>query len=50
VAVVAPLLGVSTLFVVAGAGLFLQREERVTWRLGAAAVLVVAGAVLVVQG
>ncbi|GGM57106.1 drug/metabolite transporter (DMT)-like permease [Halarchaeum rubridurum] len=50
VAVVTPLLGVSTLFVVAGAALFLQREERVTARLGVAAVLVVAGAALVVRG
>ncbi|MBP2251223.1 drug/metabolite transporter (DMT)-like permease [Halarchaeum solikamskense] len=50
VAVVTPLLGVSTLFVVAGAALFLQREERVTPRLGVAAVLVVAGAALVVRG
>jgi len=50
VAVVTPLLGVSTLFVVAGAALFLQDEERVTPRLGVAAALVVAGAALVVRG
>lgn len=50
VAVVTPILGASTLFVVAGAALFLQRDERVTWRLGAAATLVVAGVVFVVQG
>lgn len=50
VAVVTPLLGVSTLFVVAGAGLFLQADERVTWRLAAAALVVVIGAAVVVGG
>jgi drug/metabolite transporter (DMT)-like permease len=50
VSVVTPILGASTLFVVVGAALFLQRDERVTWRLGAAATLVVAGVVFVVQG
>ncbi|QLC33096.1 DMT family transporter [Halarchaeum sp. CBA1220] len=50
VAVVTPLLGVSTLFVVVGAAVLLRRDERVTWRLGVAAVLVVAGAALVVRG
>lgn len=49
VSVVTPLLGVSTLFVVAGAGLFLQRDERVTWRLGGAALVIMCGAVLVVR-
>jgi len=50
VAVVTSLLGVSTLFVVAGAAVFLQRDERVTWRLAAAALLVVVGAAFVVRG
>lgn len=50
VAVVTPVLGVSTLLVVVGAALFLQSDERVTWRLGGAATIVVAGVVLVVQG
>lgn len=50
VAVVTPVLGASTLFVVGGAALFLQREERVTWRLAGGAVLVLIGVVLVVQG
>lgn len=49
VSVVAPLLGVSTLVVVAGAGLFLQRDEQVTWRLAGATLLVVLGAVVVVR-
>lgn len=43
VVVVAPVTSVSTLFVVAGAAAFLQGSERVTWRLVAAASLVVAG-------
>jgi len=50
VSVVTPVMGVSTLFVVVGAALFLQDDERVTWRLGGAAVIVVLGVVLVVQG
>lgn len=50
VAVVTPILGLSTLFVVAGAAAFLQGEERVTWRLVGATAIVVAGVVLVVQG
>jgi drug/metabolite transporter (DMT)-like permease len=50
VSLVAPLLGASTLFVVVGARLFIQGEERVTWRLAAAAVVVVAGAAVVVRG
>lgn len=50
VAVVTPVLGLSTLFVVAGAAVFLQGDERVTWRLVGATVIVVAGVVLVVQG
>jgi drug/metabolite transporter (DMT)-like permease len=50
VSVVTPVMSVSTLFVVAGAALFLQSDERVTWRLAGAATVVVAGVVLVVQG
>jgi len=50
VSVVTPVMGASTLFVVGGAALFLQGDERVTWRLGGAAVVVVLGVVLVVQG
>jgi drug/metabolite transporter (DMT)-like permease len=50
VSVVTPVLSSSTLFVMLGAALFLQGDERVTWRLGAGAVLVVAGVVFVVQG
>ncbi len=50
VAVVTPVLGTSTLLVVAGAAAFLQSEERVTRRLIAAAVVVMVGVGLVVQG
>lgn len=50
VAVVTPVLGTSTLLVVAGAAVFLQAEERVTWRLVAAALVVAGGVALVVQG
>lgn len=50
VSVVTPVLGSSTLFVVAGAAVFMQREERVTFRLVGAAVLVVIGVVLVANG
>jgi drug/metabolite transporter (DMT)-like permease len=50
VTVVTPITGVSTVLVVAGAAVFLQRDERVTWRLGLAALLAVAGVVLVVTG
>ncbi|MFB6078974.1 MAG: EamA family transporter [Halarchaeum sp.] len=50
VAVVTPLLGASTLFVVAGAAVFLRRDERVTWRLAVASLLVVVGAAFVVRG
>lgn len=50
VSVVTPVLGVSSLFVVAGAAAFLRRDERVTWRLVAGAVLVVLGIALVVRG
>jgi len=50
VSVVTPVMGASTLFVVGGAALFLQDDERVTWRLGVAAAVVVLGVVLVVQG
>lgn len=48
VAVVTPVLGTSTLLVVAGAAAFLQDDERVTWRLGAAALVVVTGVAIVV--
>jgi drug/metabolite transporter (DMT)-like permease len=50
VAVVAPIVGASPLFVVLGAALFLPDSERVTARLAAGAVLVVAGAALIVRG
>lgn len=50
VTVVTPVLGISTLFVVGGAAVFLQSDERVTWRLGGAAVLVVVGVAFVVRG
>lgn len=50
VTVATPVLGTSTLFVVGGAAVFLQRDERVTWRLVGAAALVVVGVILVVQG
>lgn len=50
VTVVTPVLGASTLFVVVGAAGFLQRDERVTWRLVGAAVVVVLGVAFVVQG
>lgn len=50
VAVVTPVLGVSTLFVVAGAAVLLQREERVPSRFGTAAVLVAVGVAFVVRG
>jgi uncharacterized membrane protein len=50
VTVVTPITGVSTVLVVAGAAAFLQRDERVTWRLGVAALLAVGGVVLVVTG
>ena len=50
VSVVTPVLSTSTLFVVLGAALFLQGDERVTRQLAAGAVLVVVGVVFVVQG
>ncbi|QLH81575.1 DMT family transporter [Halosimplex pelagicum] len=50
VTVVTPLLSASTLFVVAGAALFLRGDEHVTRRTAAAALLVVVGVVLVVGG
>lgn len=50
VTIVTPVLGVSTLFVVGGAAVFLQSDERVTWRLTGAAAIVVVGVVFVVQG
>lgn len=48
VSVVTPVLGISTLLVVAGAAAFLRGDERVTWTLGAGALLVVAGIGVVV--
>lgn len=50
VTVVTPLLSASTLFVLGGAALFLQKEERVTPRLATGALLVVLGVVFVVRG
>lgn len=50
VSVVTPVLGTSTVLVVAGAAAFLQDDERVTWRLAGAAVVVVLGIALVLQG
>lgn len=50
VTVVTPVVGSSTVFVVAGAAGFMQRDERVTFRLVGAALLVVIGVVLVVAG
>lgn len=50
VAVVAPVLGSSTLMVVLGAALFLPEDERVTAKLVGAALLVLAGVAFVVQG
>jgi drug/metabolite transporter (DMT)-like permease len=47
VAVVAPIVGASPLFVVAGGALFLQNQERVTPRLVAGALIVVVGVVTV---
>ena len=47
--VVTPVLGTSTLIVVAGAAVFLQDVERVMWKLAGAALVVVSGIVLVVQ-
>lgn len=49
VSVVTPVLGTSTLLVVLGAALFLQDDERVTWTLAGACLLVVSGVLLVVQ-
>lgn len=48
VSVVTPVLGTSTLLVVAGAAVFLQHDEHVTWKLGGAAIVVVIGTLLVV--
>lgn len=48
VAVVTPVLGTSTLLVVAAAAVFLQDDERVTWTLGAATLVVVLGIALIV--
>lgn len=48
VSIVTPLLGLSTLFVIAGAAIFLQSDEQVTWRLGTAAILIIVGSVFVI--
>ncbi|MFC7139604.1 EamA family transporter [Halosimplex aquaticum] len=50
VTVVTPVLSTSTLFVIGGAALFLRKDERVTRRLVAGALLVVLGVVFVVRG
>ncbi|WP_226010111.1 EamA family transporter [Halomicrobium salinisoli] len=50
VSVVAPILGASPLLVLVGSALFVQSEERVTPRLGAAVAVLVAGVVLVLRG
>ncbi|WP_135366423.1 EamA family transporter [Halosimplex halophilum] len=50
VSVATPVLSASTLFVVAGAAVFLRGDERVTPRLVGAALLVVVGVTLVVRG
>lgn len=50
VVVVTPVMGVSTLFVVAGAAVFFGQKERVTLRLAAAAAVVVLGVVVVARG
>jgi len=49
VSVVTPVLGSSTVLVVAGAAVFLQDDEAVTWRLVGAAVVVVAGITVVLR-
>lgn len=49
VSVVAPVLGTSTVLVVAGAAAFLRDDERVTWRLAGAALVVVLGITLVLR-
>ncbi|WP_225334497.1 DMT family transporter [Halomicrobium urmianum] len=50
VSVVAPILGASPLVVLVGSALFVQSEERVTVRLGAAVAVLVVGVVLVLRG
>jgi drug/metabolite transporter (DMT)-like permease len=49
VSVVSPLVHVQPLFTIVLALIFLRDLERVTWRIGAAAVLIVAGVVLVMR-
>lgn len=49
VVVVTPVLGISTLLVVAAAAVFLRDDERVTWQLAVASLVVVAGIVFVVR-
>lgn len=50
VSVVAPILGASPLFVLVGSVLFLQQDEKVTGRLVAGVLVLVAGVVLIVAG
>lgn len=49
VAIVTAVMGISTVFVAVGAAVFLQRDERVTWRLIGAAIVVSIGLGFVVQ-
>lgn len=49
VSVVTPVLGTSTLLVVVGSRVFLGDDERVTWKLVVAALVVVTGVIFVVQ-
>lgn len=49
VAIVTAVMGISTVFVAGGAAIFLQHDERVTWRLIGAAIIVSIGLGLVVQ-
>lgn len=49
VSVVTPVLGTSTLLVIGGAAVFLRGDERVTWKLAGAALVVASGIALVVR-
>ena len=49
VSLVTPILGSSTVLVVAGAAAFLQDDEAVTWRLAGAAVVVALGITVVLR-
>jgi uncharacterized membrane protein len=50
VSVVSPLVNSYSIVTIALAAIFLRDLERVTWRIAAAAVLIVAGVALVVRG